>query len=144
MKIRELMTRDVKTLKREHTLQEAAQMMADLDVGIIPVANQGDHLEGVITDRDIVVRAVAKGMDINSTKINECLSPAVVTCNPDMTAQEAADLMAQHQIRRLPVVEKERLVGIVAIGDLAVVGIHENEAGFALSEISEPASPELH
>ncbi|MBL0386286.1 CBS domain-containing protein [Tumebacillus sp. ITR2] len=144
MKIRELMTTEVKTLKREHTLQEAAQMMSDLDVGIIPVANQGDHLEGVITDRDIVVRAVAKGMDINSTKINECLSPSVVTVSPEQTAQEAAKLMADNQVRRLPVVEDNRLVGIVAIGDLAVVGIHENEAGFALSEISEPGRPELH
>lgn len=144
MKIRELMTKDVKTLKTEHTLQEAAQMMADLDVGIVPVANQGDHLQGVITDRDIVVRAVAKGMDINTTKINDFMSPAVVTVTGDQTAQEAAKLMAQHQVRRLPVVEDGRLIGIIAIGDLAVVGIHENEAGFALSEISEPARPELH
>lgn len=144
MKIRELMTKDVRTLKTEHTLQEAAQAMADLDVGIVPVCNQGDHLQGVITDRDIVVRAVAKGMDINTAKINDVMSPAVVTVTPEQSAQDAARLMADHQVRRLPVVEDGRLVGICAIGDLAVVGIHENEAGFALSEISEPARPEMH
>jgi CBS domain-containing protein len=144
MKIRELMTQDVRTLKPDATLQEAAQLMADLDVGVIPVCTQGDHLQGIITDRDIVVRAVAKGMDINSAKINDCMTARVITCTPESSADEAAKLMAEQQIRRLPVVEDGRLCGIVALGDLAVVGIHENEAGFALSEISEPARPELH
>lgn len=144
MKIRELMTTDVRTCRPEDTLQQAAQMMSDLDVGIIPVAESGNKLQGVITDRDIVVRAVAKGMDINSTKISDCMSGKVVSVSPEATAQEAAKLMADNQVRRLPVVENNQLVGVCAIGDLAVVGIHENEAGFALSEISEPARPELH
>lgn len=143
MQIRELMTTEVRTLERNATLQEAAQLMADLDVGIIPIA-EAKSLQGVITDRDIVVRAVAKGMDINSTKINDCMSGKVVTVRPETDAHEASRLMAQEQVRRLPVVDdNNNLCGIVAIGDLAVIGIHENEAGFALSEISEPARPEL-
>lgn len=144
MKIRELMTTDVRTCAPEDTLQQAAALMADLDVGIIPVAEGGNKLHGVLTDRDIVVRAVAKGMDINSTKVSDCVSGKVVTISPEATADEAAKLMADNQVRRLPVVENNKLCGIVAIGDLAVVGIHENEAGFALSEISEPARPEMH
>ena len=143
MKIRELMTKDVKTCEPHDTLQRCAQMMADLDVGIIPIA-KADKLHGVITDRDIVIRAVAKGMDINTSLIRDCMSPKVVSVDANAAADEAARIMADNQIRRLPVVEEGRLIGIVAIGDLAVVGIHENEAGFALSEISEPARPELH
>src|SRR5689334_22714417 len=129
MKIRELMTKDVRTLEPVQTLQEAAALMSDLDVGIIPVAESGNKLRGVITDRDIVVRAVAKGMDINTSKIGDAMSPKVVTVSEDQTAQDAARIMADNQIRRLPVIsENNTLVGIVAIGDLAVVGIHENEA----------------
>jgi CBS domain-containing protein len=141
--VEEVMTRDVESVRPDASLKEAAEMMRTLNEGSLPVVD-GEKLAGIITDRDIVVRAVAKGMDINTTKINDFMSPAVVTVTGDQTAQEAAKLMAQHQVRRLPVVEDGRLIGIIAIGDLAVVGIHENEAGFALSEISEPARPELH
>ncbi|MFD2169447.1 CBS domain-containing protein [Tumebacillus lipolyticus] len=138
MKIRELMTTDVQCCAPDASLQQAAQIMADIDVGIVPICSANDRLEGCVTDRDIVIRAVAKGMDVNTTRVGECMSSAMVSCSPEQTAQEASNLMADHQIRRLPVVENGRLVGIVALGDLAVVGIHENEAGFALSEISEP------
>lgn len=144
MKIRELMTTDVRSVQMGSTLQEVAQQMEALDVGIIPVATN-NRLDGVITDRDIVVRAVAKGMDINATTASECMSTGVITVTQDTDAHEAAKLMATHQIRRLPVVDGDNnLTGIVAIGDLAVVGIHENEAGFALSEISEPTRPDAH
>jgi len=144
LQIRELMTSDVKTLGPEATLQEAAQAMTDLDVGIIPITN-GVKLAGVITDRDIVVRAVAKGMDINSTLVRDCVSEDVVAVTPQTSAHEAADLMAEHQIRRLPVVDdNNNLMGIVAIGDLAILGKYENEAGHALSEISEPDRRDAH
>ncbi|ASS74540.1 CBS domain-containing protein [Tumebacillus algifaecis] len=143
MKICDLMTKEVITLKPIHTLQEAAKLMCDLNVGVIPIAEEGDKLRGLITDRDIVVRAVAKGVDIKSAKINDYMSPKLVSINPSETAQEAAKLMAEHQIRRLPVVKEGHMVGIVSIGDLSVVGIHENEAGFALSEISTPSQPQL-
>lgn len=146
MKIRDLMTPDVESCTTNDTLQQAAQIMEELDVGIVPIiANDGSQrLEGVMTDRDIVIRAVAKGMDVNSTKVSECYSDHVVSVTPDTDAHEASKLMATHQVRRLPVVQDGRLVGICAIGDLAVEGIHENEAGYALSEISEPDRADLH
>lgn len=144
MKIREIMTTDVRTCKTDDSLQTAAAIMSDLNVGVVPVVHKENHLQGIITDRDIVVRACAKGMDVNTTLVSDCMTSAVVTVNPETDAHEAAELMANQQIRRLCVVENGRLVGIVAIGDMAVIGIHENEAGFALSEISEPARPEAH
>jgi CBS domain-containing protein len=146
MKIRDLMTPDVETCTPDDTLQQAAQIMSDLDVGIVPIVS-GDgsqRLEGVLTDRDIVIRGVAKGMDVNTTKCSECYTEQVVAVSPDTDAHEAAKIMATNQIRRLPVVEEGRLVGICAIGDMAVEGIHENEAGYALAEISQPSQPELH
>ena len=139
MKIRELMTQDVETCTTEDSLQRVAALMSDLGVGIIPVlTSSGNNLEGVITDRDIVVRAIAKGMDTNTTKVSECMSNNVLSCSPETDAHEAARMMADNQVRRLPVVEDGKLCGIVALGDLAIIGIHEDEAGFALSEISEP------
>jgi CBS domain-containing protein len=138
MKIRELMTQDVETCSMDDTLQRAAAVMSDTGVGIIPIVTSGNKLEGVLTDRDIVVRAIAKGMDTNTTKVSECMSERVVSCAPEADAHEAARLMADNQIRRLMVVEDGKLCGVCSLGDMAVIGIHENEAGFALSEISEP------
>ncbi|ASS74539.1 CBS domain-containing protein [Tumebacillus algifaecis] len=144
MKIRELMTSDVESCSPEDSLQQAAQVMADIDVGIVPIVRDGGYLQGCITDRDIVIRAVAKGMDINSTHVEECMTSGVISCSPEQTAQEAAQLMADHQVRRLPVVEEGRLIGIVAIGDLAVQGASDEAAGFALSEISESTHSGIH
>lgn len=141
MKLRELMTRDVHTCSPRDTVRDAAKIMRSIDVGIVPVC-EGDKLTGVITDRDIILNVVAEGQDANTVLVGNCMTRSVVTGTPDMDAHEAADLMAGHQIRRLPVVENGRLVGIVAIGDLATVSIHENEAGHALSEISEPSRPQ--
>ncbi|WP_018131219.1 CBS domain-containing protein [Effusibacillus pohliae] len=141
MKLRELMTSDVQTCSPQDTVVQAAQIMRNIDVGIVPVV-EGDKLVGVVTDRDIVLNVVAKGQDVNTARVKNCMTSSVVTGTPDMDAHRAADLMAEHQIRRLPVVENGRLVGIVAIGDLATVSIHENEAGYALSEISEPSQPQ--
>ncbi|MCX7570699.1 CBS domain-containing protein [Tumebacillus sp. DT12] len=139
--IRELMTRDVVTLKPEHTIQDAAKLMLDLNVGVIPVCVQNNHLQGMITDRDIVVRAVSKGMN-GQTKIGDCMSGKVVTIEERSNSEEALQLMAEHQIRRLPVVDDQnRMVGIVSIGDLAEEGPLEDEAGVALHEISYPARP---
>lgn len=141
MKLRELMTNNVQICSPQDTIVQAAKTMRSIDVGIVPVV-QGDKLVGVITDRDIVLNAVAGGKDVNSTRVENCMTSSVITGTPDMDAHKAADLMADHQIRRLPVVENGRLVGIVAIGDLATISIHENEAGHALSEISEPSQPQ--
>lgn len=143
MKLRELMTPEVRTCSPQDSVVEAAKLMASIDVGIIPVID-GKRLIGVVTDRDIVLSVVAKGQDNRSTTVEQAMSRDLVTGSPEMDAHEAAKLMAQKQIRRLPIVENGELVGIVAIGDLATIQIHEDEAGRALSEISEPSRPELH
>lgn len=136
MKLRDIMTTQVETCNPTETVVQAAKLMKTVDVGLVPLV-EGKRLVGVVTDRDIVINCVAEGKDIQSTLCQEVMTPSIVTGTPDMTADQAAKLMADHQIRRLPVVEKEKLVGIVALGDLATISIHENEAGYALSEISE-------
>jgi CBS domain-containing protein len=137
MKLRELMTTQVSTVAPSATVVEAARIMRDINVGSVPVCEDRTTVTGVITDRDIVLHVVAAGKDPHSVAVRDVMSRDVITGSPDMDAHEAADLMAKHQIRRLPVVENGRLVGIVAIGDLATVKIHVDEAGNALSEISE-------
>ncbi|BCJ88060.1 CBS domain-containing protein [Effusibacillus dendaii] len=141
MKLHEIMTKNVRTCDPQDTVLDAAKLMRNIDVGIVPVT-QGDKLVGVVTDRDICLNVVAEGKDVNTTRVQSCMTSAVITGTPDMDAHEAADLMAEHQIRRLPIIDNGTLVGIVAIGDLATINIHENEAGYALSEISEPSQPQ--
>ena len=92
---------------------------------------------GMVTDRDILVRAIAQGKDPKTTKVNEMMTKEVSSVSPDTDIHQASDLMAESQIRRLPVVENNQLVGFLAIGDIAVQSIHVNEAGEALSGISE-------
>jgi CBS domain-containing protein len=110
--------------------------MRDEDTGIVPVV-ENDRLAGVITDRDIVIRAVADGKPA-STPVRDCMTrDKVVRITPDMTTREASELMAHHQVRRLPVVENDRLVGIVSIGDLAVKEGKDSRTGDTLENISE-------
>lgn len=142
MKIGDIMTRDVRTIDRNSTVEQAARMMKELNVGSIPVTENGNVI-GIITDRDVVLRNVADGRTAADTRVEEVMSKTVVTATPDMDVHRAADLMAQNQIRRLPIVENDRMVGIVSIGDLAVRNIYENEAGEALSSISKPSRPSL-
>ncbi|MBX6353884.1 MAG: CBS domain-containing protein [Thermoflavifilum sp.] len=140
MKVRDIMTASVQYCQPTDTLQKAAQMMQSINCGSVPVCDANKKVVGIITDRDIVLKAVAKGSAPN-TQVKDCMSAPVVTCTPDTDAHEAADLMAQHKIRRLPVVDAAgKLCGICAIGDLATVDIHINEAGDALSKISEPTA----
>lgn len=117
--------------------------MSELNVGAIPICS-GKSVQGMITDRDIVLRAVAQGQNTSTVKAADCMTQPVITGNPEMEAQEASSLMGSKQIRRLPIVANGELVGIVALGDLATVNIHVNEAGDALSQISAPAQPGAH
>lgn len=137
--INELMTTKIWTCTPKDNCYEAAVLMKDHNVGIIPVV-EGKKLVGVVTDRDIVIRGTAERHP-GSTQITVVMTKDCVTCEPTTTVDEAAELMSQKQIRRLPVVQNGELVGMVAIGDLAVRNIYENEAGHALSRISEPARP---
>lgn len=135
MNIREIMTPNPRTVQLSDTLQVAAQIMRDEDTGAVPVIEDG-RVVGMITDRDIVIRAVADG-DYECT-IDDIVSDDVVCATPDMSTSEVADLMSEHQIRRLPVVDDdENLIGIVSIGDLAVKEGHDSRTGQTLESISE-------
>ena len=117
--IREIMTSNPKTVEAGQPIAEAARIMRDEDTGIVPIV-EGDQLIGTITDRDITVRVIAEGKDPQSTTIEEIASKNVITIDPQQDLDEALRLMAQHQVRRLPVVEEDgRLVGIVAQADIA-------------------------
>lgn len=114
---------------------EVAVKMKELNVGAIPIVDK-DRLVGMITDRDIVVRGVAEKHP-GSTKVEDIMSDKLITISPDATTEEAANLMAEHQIRRLPVVEGDKLMGIVSLGDFAIRKMTDDQAKEALSEISE-------
>jgi CBS domain-containing protein len=136
MKISKIMNRDAKLISPDDTLQDAAKLMKDCDCGVLPVA-EGDRLVGMITDRDITVRAVAEGRDPDKTMVRDAMSDAVRYCFENEDAEEVARKMGSWQIRRLPVLNRDkRLVGIVSLGDLAIGGAAE-EGKAALKEISE-------
>lgn len=140
MKVKDLMTTNVTTADINSSISEVAQSMKSLDVGSIPVCDNNKHVVGIVTDRDIVLRSVAEGSNVNDTKAEEVMTTQIVSVSPETDIHEAANIMAQRQIRRLPVVDNGRLVGIVAIGDFATQNIYVNEAGDALSDISKPSS----
>jgi CBS domain-containing protein len=134
MLVREMMTPYVEVIHPDATLREAAEKMQSLDVGPIPVCD-GERLQGMLTDRDITVRATAQGRDPNTTRVREVMTPDVVYCFDDQDVQEAARIMEERQIRRLVVLNREkRLVGIVSLGDLAVHTEDEELGGEELSE----------
>jgi CBS domain-containing protein len=131
----EIMSKDIVTIDSEQSIQEAASLMKSHDIGSIPVVKNGE-LVGIITDRDITLRSTASGKD-SHVSVEECMSTNLTVASPTTDPHEAAHMMAQHQIRRLPVVDNGQIVGMVAIGDLAVENIYENEAGEALHDISQ-------
>jgi CBS domain-containing protein len=139
--IRDVMTTNIASVSPNQTVQEAAAIMSEFNIGSLPVVENG-QVRGIITDRDITLRTTAQGMD-GKTPVSQCMSTNLVQGNPNMDVHEAANLMAQRQVRRLPIVENNQLVGMVALGDLATRDIYQNEAGQALSNISVPSKPEL-
>ena len=142
MQIREIMTRDPVVTPPDTTLQEAAKVMRDLDSGVLPIG-EDDRLLGILTDRDINVRATAEGKDPNSTPVREVMSSEVVACFEDEDEQEAAAKMQEHQLRRLVVLDRnERLVGIVSMGDLALYTTDDRLAGEVTEAVSEPTDTE--
>ncbi|MDQ1146836.1 CBS domain-containing protein [Bacillus sp. SORGH_AS 510] len=134
-KIRDIMTDNVECCTLLDNMYEVALKMKDLNVGAIPIVDQ-EKIVGMITDRDIVVRGVAEKHP-GSTKVEDIMSNNLVTVSPDSTSKEAAKLMAEHQIRRLPVVEGDKLIGIVSLGDFAIRELTDDQAKLALTEISE-------
>ena len=143
MKIKDLMTKDPKTVQTTSTLVETARKMKELNVGFMPVMD-GNALVGVVTDRDIAMRAVAEEMYPNETNAEDIMSANVHVVSPDTSLEEAGEIMEKFRIRRLPVVDEFGvLVGICALGDIAVRGGNLEEAGEILEEISEPSRPEM-
>jgi CBS domain-containing protein len=137
MRIADAMTRDVQMVTPDQNIAEAARLMADCDFGVVPVA-ENDRLVGMLTDRDIVVRGLATGKTADA-KIRDVMTADVKYCFEDEDLDEVTQNMGDLQVRRLPVLSRDkRLVGIVSLGDIAV--IDEEPAGDALSDISEPTS----
>jgi CBS domain-containing protein len=136
-----VMTRQVEVVRPDATLQEAAQKMKDIDVGSLPVCD-GRKLQGMITDRDVAIRAVAEGRDPRATKVKDVMTKDVVYGRTGQDIKEIAETMASHQIRRLPIVNEDNdLVGIVALGDLAVDAADESIGGDVLTDVSTPSKP---
>ncbi|SOC06242.1 CBS domain-containing protein [Ureibacillus xyleni] len=135
--VSQIMTTNIQVCTPHDSLTTAAKIMRDIDCGSVPVC-EGKQVVGIITDRDIVLNCVADGKDSNKVHCHDAMTTEVITCDSNTDIHECARIMAQHQIRRIPVVENGEIVGICAIGDLAKENIYVNEAGEALSEISEP------
>lgn len=135
--IKDVMSEGVKILDPEATLKDAARQMRDGNFGLMPVG-ENDRLIGTVSDRDIVIRGVAEGMDAN-TKVRDVMSEKVMWAYEDDSVEKACQIMSENQIRRLPIVDaNKRLVGIVALGDLAVNGADIKSASETLSDISKP------
>lgn len=142
MQIREIMTRGVECVNPEATIQEAGRKMRDLNVGAVPVCGDDDRLKGIVTDRDIAIRAVAEGRDPRSCRVRDIMTPEIIYCFEDQDASEAIQLMEDRKVRRLVVLDRnKRLVGIISLGDLAVETRDEQLVGAALERVSEPAHP---
>jgi CBS domain-containing protein len=133
MNIRDVMTPNPRTVSPDDSILNAARIMRDEDTGAVPVVDQGRPV-GMLTDRDIVIRAVADGGQMNRP-VRDIATTNVVVCTPEMSTREANELMREHQVRRLPVVEGERLVGVVSLGDLAVQGKQGGRSGETLERI---------
>ncbi|MEJ9212115.1 CBS domain-containing protein [Bacillus smithii] len=134
MKVRDIMSSNIESCSSQDSLQTVASKMKQLNIGALPVVENG-QVTGMITDRDVTIRAVA---DNNANKnVEQVMTHNVVSVSPDASVEEAAQLMAQHQIRRLPVVENGQIVGMVALGDLSVSEQSNEKAGEALTQISQ-------
>src|SRR6266487_2062025 len=138
MKLKEIMTNDVEVVHPDDPLQAVAQKMRERDIGFLPVCD-GDRLVGVVTDRDIIVRATAEGLNPNTTIGRDLMTSPIIYCFDDQDVKEAAKLMERNQIRRVAVVSRadKRLVGVVSLGDIANNGTKEMSAE-VLHSVSEP------
>ncbi|MDB5900206.1 MAG: hypothetical protein JWP22_1030 [Ramlibacter sp.] len=141
--VAEVMTRDVRTMRPDDTVVQAAQAMDELNVGVIPVC-EGDRLVGMVTDRDIVVRGVAQEGEIRSMKLTEVMSAHVRCAHEGDDLDQVLSEMADAQIRRMPVVDGEdRIVGIVSLGDIAAKNPDDEvDVAMSLGDISSPAEPD--
>lgn len=140
MKLHEVMTKDVEIIHPEDTLQTAANKMRDRNVGFLPVCD-GDRLIGVLSDRDLIVRALADGVNSNAIVGRDLITSPAIYCFDDQSLEEAAKLMHDNQIRRLVILNRDnkRMVGVISLGDLAI-NVDDKTSGDVLQSISEPES----
>lgn len=141
MKIKDVMTKDVVEVNVGDPIIKAAQIMKEHNVGSVPVCDS-NRVVGIVTDRDIALRTIAEGLDVKKQTVRDIMSTNPVVGQPEMDVSDAAKLMGDKQIRRLPVIEKNGLTGIVSLGDLAVEPTLKTEAEEALADISVPSTPE--
>ncbi len=141
MQIREIMTRDVEVVHPDTPLKEVAKAMKSLNVGMVPVCDR-EELVGMVTDRDIMVRATAQGWEPAKTCADRVMTKEIVYCFDDQDVKDATRLMEEKQIRRLPVLSRnKRHVGVVSLGDIAVRMGDRKTAGKTIRHVSEPAQP---
>jgi len=141
MNVNSVMTRDVAVVNPTDSVRAAADVLKRLNIGSAPVCN-GRRLVGMITDRDIAVRAVADGRDPVNTPVEQVMTRDVIYCFEDQDVQEVADAMASSQVRRMPILNRQHeLVGIVSLGDLAVDVSDDEMTGEVLEEVSQPSRP---
>jgi CBS domain-containing protein len=137
--VRHAMTESPQTARPDLNAADAAALMRDLDVGVIPVA-EDERLLGLVTDRDLVLRVIAERKDPMEVRLGDIATRSPVTVSPDDRLSTARDLMSEHRVRRLPVMKAEQLVGILSLGDIALADASERAVGEALEEISESPS----
>jgi len=142
MKISEIMTKDVISLSVDDTVEHAAKLMKQHNIGSIPV-NTKEKIVGIVTDRDIILRCVAEGKDLKTQVVREIMTSNPVVGDENINVDDAARIMSERQIRRLPIVGNNSLVGMVSLGDLAVDPNLATQATVALSEISIPCTPNI-
>lgn len=141
MKVKDIMTKSVAYVNPAATVLETAQLMQKHNVGSIPVCDQSGVV-GIVTDRDIVVRNIAFGKNPQQTPVTDIMTANITTVTPDMEMKDVTKMMSSSQIRRLPVVENKTLVGIVALGDVAIDSKSDTEVSDTLTEISKPCKPQ--
>jgi CBS domain-containing protein len=139
--VRDTMTEAPRSIGASASVVEAALLMREAHIGSLPVTDD-EQLVGMITDRDIATRVVAEAADPKITSVGSVLSRDIISVEPDKDLEEALSLMALHQVRRLPVVENGRLVGIVALADIALRGNEKKKTGALVEAISEPSEGE--
>ena len=142
MKVKDIMTKNVATVNPDSNILEAAQLMQKHNVGSIPVCDQSGVI-GIVTDRDNVVRNIAHGKSPKDTPVRDVMTGQVTTASPEMEVDDITRMMSEKQIRRVPVVDGNRIVGMIALGDVATNNHFNMEASEALSEISKPSNPQM-
>jgi CBS domain-containing protein len=130
------MTKDVTIIREDETIRDAAERLAKDDIGVLPICDENKQIRGVLTDRDIVVHVIARGKDPGSTRAGELEQGEIITLRPDDSIEHAVDLMAQYRVRRLPVVQDGRVLGMVSQADVAK-SVAPEQAGRMLTQISK-------